>query len=102
MSTPSAQHPTDRLLITFNLGKLDDSKAAAVNKHLKGCPTCRRRLVSLSGATEVPSPSTTPPPVPIANAKTLTPIFGDCQAELNGGQLHLHPSPMSLTVFKVQ
>jgi hypothetical protein len=71
MSSAPAQHPTDRLLTAFNLGKLDDSKAAAVNKHLKGCPTCRRRLVSLSTATEVPSPSKTPPAVPIADAKTL-------------------------------
>lgn len=38
----------------------------------------------------------------IANAKALAPIFGDCKAELNGSELHLHPSPMSLTVFKVQ
>jgi hypothetical protein len=85
MSSPSVQHPTDRLLITFNLGKLDDSKAAAINKHLKGCPTCRRRLVSLSGATEVPSSSTTPPAVPIANAKTLAAAIA---ADQRGG-----PSP---------
>jgi neopullulanase len=38
----------------------------------------------------------------VADAKALLPILGDCKAELNGGKLHLHPSPMSLTVFKLQ
>jgi glycosidase len=38
----------------------------------------------------------------IENAKSLAPIFGDCKAELAGSQLHLHPSPLSLTIFQVQ
>jgi hypothetical protein len=55
MSSSPTQHPADRFLIAFDSGKLDDSQAAAVNKHLKNCPTCRRRLVKFSGKADVPS-----------------------------------------------
>jgi Domain of Unknown Function (DUF1080) len=54
MSSASVQHPADQSLIAFNLGRLNDSKAVAVNKHLKNCPECRRRLVKLLGVTELP------------------------------------------------
>jgi len=57
MSSPSVEHPADRLLVGFNLGKLDDSNAATVNRHLKGCPKCRLRLLKLSDEPAMPGSS---------------------------------------------
>ena len=50
MSPPRIPHPADRSLIAFKSGKLEAGKAAAINKHLKGCHECRRRLAKLSAA----------------------------------------------------
>ena len=57
MSSPSVEHPADRLLIGFNLGKLDDANAATVNRHLKGCPKCRLRLLKLADEPTMPGSS---------------------------------------------
>jgi hypothetical protein len=54
MSSPLVEHPADRLLIGFNLGALDDSNAVTVNRHLKGCPKCRLRLLTLSDEPAMP------------------------------------------------
>ena len=43
-------HPADQVLIAFNSGRLNDSEAAAVRRHLKNCRDCRRRLSSLPAA----------------------------------------------------
>ncbi len=61
MSSPPVQHPDDRLVIAFNLGKLNDREAAAINKHLKECQTCRRRLVRLSAEVNVSGPPANEP-----------------------------------------
>ena len=61
MSSPPVQHPDDRLVIAFNLGKLNDREAAAINKHLKECQTCRRRLVRLSAEVNVSGPPANDP-----------------------------------------
>ena len=54
MSSTPARHPSDRRLVAFNLGKLSNDEAAVVNKHLKECQPCRRRLVKLSAEPSVP------------------------------------------------
>src|SRR5206468_5529148 len=41
-------HPTDQILSSFGLGKLDDDAAEAVNTHLEACPDCRKRVAELS------------------------------------------------------
>jgi hypothetical protein len=60
MTSPPTQHPDDRVLIAFNLSKLDQRQVALINQHLKSCKTCRRRLAALSGERQAP-PSQSPP-----------------------------------------
>jgi formylglycine-generating enzyme required for sulfatase activity/serine/threonine protein kinase len=48
MDAPSSLHPTDQTLSSYGLGKLDDGPAEAVNKHLEGCPDCRKRVAEMS------------------------------------------------------
>jgi hypothetical protein len=57
MGSEPVRHPSDHVLIDFDLGKLGGSKAAAVNKHLKDCQPCRRRLAKLSAGHTVPDSS---------------------------------------------
>ena len=49
MNAPTSFHPSDQTLSSYGLGKLDDILADAVNRHLEGCPDCRRRVVAMSG-----------------------------------------------------
>jgi eukaryotic-like serine/threonine-protein kinase len=44
MSAQPALHPTDEALRAYGLGRLDDSSAVAVNRHLESCPDCRWRV----------------------------------------------------------
>jgi hypothetical protein len=62
MTSPPVGHPDDRLLIAFNLSKLDQRKVALISQHLKSCQPCRRRLAALSGE----RPVTVPPNPPLA------------------------------------
>lgn len=55
MSTPPVRHPDDRLLVAFKLSKLDQRQIALVDKHIKECQACRRRLASLSAQLEMPA-----------------------------------------------
>jgi serine/threonine protein kinase len=48
MDAQPAPHPTDRTLRAFGLGRLDDASAESVNRHLEGCPDCRRRVAAMS------------------------------------------------------
>jgi formylglycine-generating enzyme required for sulfatase activity/serine/threonine protein kinase len=48
MSAPPPLHPTDKTLQAYGLGKLKESAAAAIDKHLETCPDCRRRVGELS------------------------------------------------------
>ncbi len=48
MDTAESVHPTDESLIGFGLGKLDDASGEAVDRHLKRCEGCRRRVAKLS------------------------------------------------------
>ncbi len=41
-------HPTDQMLSSYGLGKLDDESAEAVNAHLEICPACRKRVGEIS------------------------------------------------------
>ena len=47
METNKALHPADETLVRYGLGKLDDTIADSVDKHLEQCPTCRRRVGEL-------------------------------------------------------
>src|SRR4051794_26204022 len=49
MATPPSQHPSDPVLKSYGLGKLDNNSAEAVGSHLESCPECRRRVGELSG-----------------------------------------------------
>jgi len=48
MESPASIHPADETLVSYGLGKLDDTLAEAVNKHLEQCVPCRRRVAELS------------------------------------------------------
>ena len=54
MSSSPVRHPDDRLLIAFQLSKLDQRQIALVNKHLKECRECRHRLQRLAAEMEIP------------------------------------------------
>ena len=47
MDTVPALHPADETLHAYGLGKLDDSSAEEVNRHLEACPDCRRRVAEM-------------------------------------------------------
>jgi serine/threonine protein kinase len=49
MAAPRVAHPTDPILQAYALGQLDEAAAVAVERHLDGCDTCRRRVSELSG-----------------------------------------------------
>ena len=44
----AAVHPTDQILQSYGLGKLDDASAESVNKHLEGCAACQGRVAEMS------------------------------------------------------
>jgi formylglycine-generating enzyme required for sulfatase activity/serine/threonine protein kinase len=48
MDAAPSLHPTDQTLSSYGLGKLDDRSAESVNKHLEGCPDCRKRVAEMS------------------------------------------------------
>jgi serine/threonine protein kinase len=63
MDAPPSLHPTDQTLLSYGLGKLDDSQAEAVDEHLRTCPDCRRRArATLSAASPGHSRATQAPP----------------------------------------
>src|SRR5579863_8667919 len=41
-------HPADETLVSYGLGKLDDTLAESVGKHLERCDPCRNRVAELS------------------------------------------------------
>ncbi len=48
MESKPALHPADETLVSYGLGKLDDTVAAQVHKHLEQCQPCRQRVAELS------------------------------------------------------
>jgi serine/threonine protein kinase len=48
MGAAAPAHPTDQILQSYGLGKLDDRSAESVNAHLKSCPDCQSRVAELS------------------------------------------------------
>src|SRR5580658_904404 len=48
MESLVSAHPADETLVSYGLGKLDDTLSESVSKHLKGCDPCRRRVAELS------------------------------------------------------
>ena len=48
MGATAAVHPTDQVLQSYGLGKLDDNSFESVSKHLDTCDTCQRRVAELS------------------------------------------------------
>src|SRR5271166_1887402 len=47
MNVHLASHPTDQVLSSYGLGKLEDSQAEAVHSHLEQCPDCRKRVAEM-------------------------------------------------------
>jgi WD40 repeat protein/serine/threonine protein kinase len=48
MGAFAAVHPTDQILQSYGLGKLDDASSEPVRKHLEGCDSCRQRVAEMS------------------------------------------------------
>ena len=48
MGATAAVHPTDQILQSYGLGKLDPASAESVCKHLEGCAACQRRVAEMS------------------------------------------------------
>lgn len=67
MSSAPVRHPDDRLLVAFQLSKLDQRQIAIVNKHLQECRECRQRLARLGAEMEIPTAplASTPPAVTV-------------------------------------
>jgi len=51
MDAVMSSHPTDQILSSYALGKLDDGSAEAVNRHLERCPDCRNRVAEMPADT---------------------------------------------------
>ena len=47
MNAPTSIHPSEQILSSYGLGKLDDGTAEAVSQHLKQCPDCRKRVAEM-------------------------------------------------------
>ena len=43
-----AVHPTDQILQSYGLGKLDDVSSESVSQHLEGCSDCQSRVAEMS------------------------------------------------------
>ncbi|HUE14203.1 MAG TPA: SUMF1/EgtB/PvdO family nonheme iron enzyme [Planctomycetaceae bacterium] len=48
MERQASVHPADETLVSYGLGKLDETLAESVNKHLEQCDPCRQRVAQLS------------------------------------------------------
>jgi serine/threonine protein kinase len=44
----AAVHPTDQMLQSYGLGKLDDDSSDSVSHHLEGCAACQSRVAEMS------------------------------------------------------
>ncbi len=51
MGAAASLHPTDQILQSYGLGKLDDQSAESVSEHLDSCPDCQRRVAEMSSDT---------------------------------------------------
>jgi len=78
VETPASTHPADETLVSYGLGKLDETVADRVSKHLEECAPCRQRVADLSGDSFVgrlrqaqPQPAQPQPAQPVPRAKTL-------------------------------
>jgi hypothetical protein len=43
-----AIHPTDEILRSYGLGKLDNALSESASEHLESCPDCQRRVAEVS------------------------------------------------------
>ncbi len=48
MSDLANHHPSDEILQSYGLGKLDDASAESVNQHLNSCSECQCRVAEMS------------------------------------------------------
>ena len=48
MMGADAVHPTDQILQSYGLGKLDDVSAESVSQHLESCAACQSRVAEMS------------------------------------------------------
>src|SRR5580704_14359463 len=49
MGPTASLHPADETLVSYGLGKLDETVAGTVSQHLEQCAPCRQRVAELSG-----------------------------------------------------
>jgi serine/threonine protein kinase len=78
MERPASVHPADETLVSYGLGKLDETLAESVNKHLEQCVPCRQRVAELSSDSFVgrlrdaqPEPDSKPASPKPARPKTI-------------------------------
>jgi serine/threonine protein kinase len=50
MESVTSVHPSDETLVSYGKGKLDETVAESVQKHLEQCDVCRGRAAEVSGA----------------------------------------------------
>ena len=48
MGAAAPVHPTNQALQSYGLGKLDDTTTESVERHLKSCSDCRRRVAEMA------------------------------------------------------
>ncbi len=51
MGASAAVHPTNQILRSYGMGKLDDAAFLPVSKHLESCPDCSQRVAVMSSDT---------------------------------------------------
>ncbi len=84
MESRPQSHPSDRVLRSFSLGKVDEESARDVLSHLTGCRECREKVTSQSGdsflhglrAARVSAAGTPAPAMTLTASPAPTPLAG--------------------------
>src|ERR1700677_765420 len=82
MGAAAPVHPTNQALQSYGLGKLDDALAESVERHLKSCSDCRRRVAEMAPGTFLhrlrASERPLAPSAPIVSSDSWLSMLGAC------------------------
>jgi serine/threonine protein kinase len=82
MGAAAPVHPTNQALQSYGLGKLDDTTAESVERHLKSCSDCRRRVAEMAPGTFLhrlrASERPLAPSAPIVSSDSWLSMLGAC------------------------
>jgi serine/threonine protein kinase len=72
MESSVSEHPPDETLVAHGSGKLDESVATSIKRHLKQCGECRHRVTELASVRPVGRPKKTQPQADTVAARPNT------------------------------